>query len=89
MRNLSNLFNSKTQKRLLFVHLWHFHKIINIANTSISKNKSFGKSRLICSYLVGSSQNFLKEILTHNFLGVEVGLKLFFFCPLEMVVGLL
>jgi len=29
----------------------------------------------------------LEEILTHNFLGIEVGLKLFFICSLEMVVG--
>jgi len=28
----------------------------------------------------------LEEILTHNFLGIEVGLKLFFICSLEMVV---
>jgi len=38
MRNLSNAFNSDTESRLLFVHLWHFHKIIHVANTSISKN---------------------------------------------------
>jgi len=38
MRNLSNLFNSETQKGYFFVRLWHFHKVINIANTSISKN---------------------------------------------------
>jgi len=37
--------------------------------------------------LIGSSQNFFEEILTHNFLGIEVGLKLFFICTLEMVVG--
>jgi len=29
----------------------------------------------------------LEEILTHNFLGIEVGLKLFFICSLEMVVA--
>jgi len=29
----------------------------------------------------------LEEILTHNFLGTEVGLKFFFICSLEMVVG--
>jgi len=29
----------------------------------------------------------LEEILNHNFLGVDVGLKLFFICTLEMVVG--
>jgi len=28
----------------------------------------------------------LEEILTHKFLGIEVGLKLFFICTLEMVV---
>jgi len=28
----------------------------------------------------------LEEILTHSFLGTEVGLKLFFICALEMVV---
>ena len=79
-----------------------FYKITNIANTSISKNHhlvqkiiicykklSFGISRPICFYLIGSFQNFLEEILTHNFLGVGVGLKLFFICLLEMVVGLL
>jgi len=32
-------------------------------------------------------QKFLEDILTHNFLGIEVGLKLFFICTLEMVVG--
>jgi len=29
----------------------------------------------------------LEETLTNNFLGIEVGLKLFFICLLEMVVG--
>jgi len=29
----------------------------------------------------------LEEILTRNFLGIEVVLKLFFICSLEMVVG--
>jgi len=29
----------------------------------------------------------LEEILTYNLLGIEVGLKLFFICSLEMVVG--
>jgi len=29
----------------------------------------------------------LEEILTHNFLGIEVDLKLFFIFSLEMVVG--
>jgi len=28
----------------------------------------------------------LEEIVIHNFLGTEVGLKLFFVCSLEMVV---
>jgi len=28
----------------------------------------------------------LEEILTHNFLRTEVGLKLFFICTLEMVM---
>ena len=53
------------------------------------KTLSFGIN--ICSYLIGSFQNFLEEILTHNFLGrpIEVGLKLFLICTLEMVVGLL
>jgi len=51
------------------------------------KKLSFGTSRPICSYFVGSFQNFLEEILNHNFLGVEVGLKLFFICSLEVVVG--
>jgi len=41
----------------------------------------------ICSYLVGSFQNFLEEILTHNLLGIEVDLKLFLICSLEMVMG--
>jgi len=41
----------------------------------------------ICSYLVGSFQNFLEESLTHNLLGVEVDLKLFLICSLEMVMG--
>jgi len=37
--------------------------------------------------LIGSFENSLQEVLTHNFLGIEVGLKLFFICSLEMVVG--
>ena len=43
----------------------------------------------ICSYLIGSFQNFLEESSTHNFFGrpIEVGLKLFLICTLEMVVG--
>jgi len=41
----------------------------------------------ICFYLIGSFQNFLEEILTHHALGIDVGLKLFFICTLEMVVG--
>jgi len=36
--------------------------------------------------LLGSFQN-LEEILTHNFFRYKVGLKLFFICTLEMVVG--
>jgi len=51
------------------------------------KQLSFGINRTICSYLIGSFQNFLEEILTHNFLDIEVGLKLFFVCSLEIVVG--
>ena len=43
------------------------------------KKLSFGISRLICSYLIGSFQNFLEEILTRNFLGIEVVLKLSLF----------
>ena len=51
------------------------------------KTLSFGIN--IFSYLIGSFQNFLEEVLTHNFLGrpKEVGLKLFLICTLEMVVG--
>jgi len=37
--------------------------------------------------LIESSQNVLEETLTNNFLGIEVGLKLFFICLLVMVVG--
>ena len=37
--------------------------------------------------MIGSFQNILEKILTHNFLSREVGLKLFFICTLEMVVG--
>jgi len=50
------------------------------------KTLSFGIN--ICSYVIGSFQNFLKEILSHNFLGrpIEVGLKLFLVFTLEMVV---
>jgi len=53
------------------------------------KTLSFGIN--IFSYLIGSFQNFLEEVLTHNFSGrpKEVGLKLFLICTLEMVVGLL
>jgi len=35
---------------------------------------------------MGSLQNFLEVVLIHNILGIEVGLKLFFICTLEMVV---
>jgi len=84
---------------ILSVQLWYFHKIINTPNrpTSILKiiicyKKSSKKLSLgidICSYyLIGSFQNFLKEILTHNFLVIEIGLNIFFICTLEMVVGL-
>jgi len=34
-----------------------------------------------------SIRNFWEEILTHNFLGIDVGLKLVFIRSLEMVVG--
>jgi len=81
----------------IFFKLWHFQKIINKLNIPISKNHhlvrkiiiwykklSFGIN--ICSCLIGSFQNFLEEILTHNVLGIEVRLKLFFICTLEMVV---
>jgi len=37
--------------------------------------------------LIGAFQNVLEEILSHNFLRIEVGLKLFFIWSLEMVVG--
>jgi len=37
--------------------------------------------------MIGVFQNFLEEILTHNFLRIEVGFKVFFICSLEMVVG--
>jgi len=36
---------------------------------------------------MGSFQNFSKEVYTHNFLGIEVDLKLFSICTLEMMVG--
>jgi len=36
--------------------------------------------------LIGSIQNFLEENLTHNYLGIEVGLNLSFACTLGMVV---
>jgi len=51
------------------------------------KTLSFGVN--ICSYLIGSFQKFLEEILTHIFFGrpIEVGLKLFLIWTLEMVVG--
>ena len=68
-------------------------------NTPISENiiwykkiiiwcTNFSLGIIICSYLIGSFQKFLEEILTHNFLGrpIEVGLKLFLICTLEMVV---
>jgi len=37
----------------------------------------------ICSYLIRSFLNFLEKNLTYNFLGREVGLKLFFICNNE------
>ena len=37
--------------------------------------------------MIGSFQNFLEEILTHNFSGIEVCLKLFFICTLEKDCG--
>jgi len=73
---------------------WHFHKIINIPNTPISKNLhlvqkfiiwnkklSFGIN--ICSYLIGSFQNFLEEILTHIFWGFRNWFKAF----LSLLIG--
>jgi len=81
---------------ILSVQLWHFHKIINKLNIPIPKNHhlveriiiwykklSFGIN--ISSYLIGYFQNFLDEILTHDFLGIEVGSKLIFIFTLEMV----
>jgi len=70
--------------------MWNFHKIINIPNTSISKNHHLVSEIIICykklsfginisSYLIRCFQNFLEEILTHNFLGIEVALKLSLF----------
>ena len=54
---------------------YNFYKIINIANTSISKNhhlvwnitiwyKTLSCGTSICSYLIGSIHNFVEEILT-------------------------
>jgi len=79
---------------ILSVELCHFHKLVSKTNAYISKKSSFGTKIIIwykklsfgtniCSYLIGSFQNFLEGILTHNFLGIEVGLKLFFVCSLE------
>ena len=83
---------------ILSVQLWHFHKIIDKLNIPISKNHHLAEKIIIwykkllfginiSSSLIGSFLNFLEEILTHNFLGIEGGLKLFFICTLEMVVG--
>jgi len=63
----------------LKIMMWHI-------KLSWYKKLSFGIN--ICSYLLGSFQNFLEEVLTHNFLVVEVGWKIFFICTLEMVVRL-
>jgi len=74
--------------------------MINKLNIPMSKNNHLIDKIIICngkllfginifSYLIGSFHNFLEKILTHNFyfLGIEVGLKFFFICTLEMVVG--
>ena len=37
--------------------------------------------------MIGYFQNVLEEILTHNFSGIDVGLKIFFICLLKMAVG--
>jgi len=37
------------------------------------------------SYFIGYFQKFLEEIVIHDFLGIEVGLKLIFIFTLEMV----
>ena len=47
---------------------------------------SFGISRLICSYLIGSSQNFLEEV-NPQFFRYRSCFEAFFICSLEMVVG--
>jgi len=51
------------------------------------KKLSFGISKPICSYLIGSSQNFLEEILTCNFFRYRHCFEAFFICSLEMAVG--
>jgi len=48
------------------------------------KQLSFGIK--ICFYLIAFSEIFGRNV-KHNFLGIEVGLKPFFICTLEMVVG--
>ena len=64
-----------------------FKTSIGIKKFILYKTLSFGIN--ICSYLIGSFQNFLEEILTHNFLArpIEVDLKLFLIWTLEVVVG--
>jgi len=50
------------------------------------KKLSFGIRRPICSYLIGSFQNVLEEILTHNFFRYRGWFEAFFICSLKMVV---
>jgi len=47
------------------------------------KKLSFGISRPICSYLIASFQNFLEEILTHNFFRYRSWLEAF----LNLIIG--
>jgi len=49
------------------------------------KKSSFGIH--FFSYSVGYFENFLEETLIHFCSNTEVGLKLFFVCTLEIVVG--
>jgi len=74
MKVESRQIPQKLATRLKFAYFWY-------------KKLSFGISRPIWSYLIGSFENFLEEILIRNFLGIEVVLKLCFISSLEMVVG--
>ena len=60
-------FSTQRHRKDYFLFIWGFSSNHQYSKFCNLWKSSFGKSRPICSYFVGSFQNFLEEILTHNF----------------------